>query len=201
MQFVNYEDFRFQVSPRVYKPRDDTFLIVENLDVEEGEKVLEIGTGCGIISVLVAKSGGIVVATDVSSEALECARKNAELYDVGKRIDLREGDLFDPISSKEKFDLIIFNPPYLPIEEEERIETELSLAWDGGVDGRKYTDEFLEKFEGYLKSDGRVLLIQSSLSGEDKTLEKFEKKGFNVRTEEEKFFFENIYLFKASSKS
>lgn len=200
MRFSYYEGSKFQVSAEVYKPQEDTFLIVENLDLKEGEKVLEIGTGCGIISVLAAEKGGDVVATDISSKALKCARKNSKLQGIKEKIDFRKGDLFEPISTEENFDLIIFNPPYLPVRNKEKIETDLSLAVDGGKDGRMYIDRFLKEFENYLKKDGRVLLVQSSLAGKEETLKKFEEKGFRVKTKEEKFFFENIYLFKAISK-
>ncbi len=201
MDSVEYEGFRFQVFQDVYRPAEDTFLIIENLDLEKEEKVLEIGTGCGIISILAAEEGANVVATDISSEALKCSKENARIHGVEDKIDFREGNLFEPILSEEFFDLIIFNPPYLPVKDEKKLETKLSQAWDGGPEGRKYIDEFLEKFEKYLRDDGRVLLVQSSLSGKDETLKEFERKGFKVKISEEKFFFENICLFEARSKA
>ncbi|MFB6215986.1 MAG: methyltransferase, partial [Candidatus Aenigmatarchaeota archaeon] len=82
------------------------------LDVE-GRKCLDIGTGSGILAVTMAKKGAEVVAADINPEALEAARDRADQEDTD--IKLVESDLFENI--EEEFDLIVFNPPYLPGEE------------------------------------------------------------------------------------
>lgn len=192
-KIVFYRGRKFRVFPEVYKPAEDTFLLADNLRVNEGDKVLELGTGCGILSILAAEKKTEVVATDINQVALECAQKNAKAHEVGNRIDFRRGNLFGPIES-EKFDIVIFNPPYLPIPPSESLGGRLEKAWDGGPSGRKLTDRFLRKVEKYLKSGGRFLLIQSSLSGGEETLEKLDEK-FEVERKRKKFFFEEISLF------
>lgn len=199
MSSIRYRNLELEVQNEVYKPAEDTHLLAENLEVEEGEKILEIGTGSGLISILAAREGAEVTATDISSSAIECAKRNSEIAEVKERIDFRKGNLFEPIEF-EKFDLILFNPPYLPVPESENLETELENAWDGGPDGRKVIDHFLDQFPRYLSSDGRVNFIQSSLSNPKRTIEKLRDTDMKVETKIKKLFFENLYFIMASPK-
>ncbi len=75
--------------------------------VPDGARVLDLGTGCGILAAAAAERAGEVVATDVDERAVRCARAN--LADLG--IDVRLGDLFQPVAG-ERFDLVVVNPPY-----------------------------------------------------------------------------------------
>lgn len=193
MKTVYYQDKKFSVLPEVYRPAEDTYLLADNLKVEGGEKVLELGTGCGILSIIAAKEGAEVISTDINPKALECARENAKSHGVLDEMDFRKGNLFEPIEN-EKFDLIIFNPPYLPVLPSESPESKLELAWDGGPNGREIINTFLREFQEYLKPKGRLLFLQSSLSDEEKTLKKL-KNEFEVEIEKKEFFFEKIYLF------
>lgn len=196
-----YKGMKFSVSDEVYKPAEDTFLLADNIEFREGERVLEIGTGSGLISVLAALEGAKVVATDINNIALDCARRNAERHGVEADIDFREGDLFGPIGETEKFDLVIFNPPYLPVSEDEHSEEILERAWDGGTDGRKIIDRFLDQVFDYLNSKGCVYFVQSSLTGVSETMRKLEGRNVEIDREEENYSFEKLYLFKASLKS
>lgn len=187
-----YKDLKLEVPEEVYKPAEDTFLAAENLEVSEEEKVLELGTGCGLLALVAAKQGARVFATDINTEAVEIAEKNARKHDVSEKIDFREGNLFEPVEGEE-FDVIIFNPPYLPVSEAERTESELERAWDGGSDGRELIDRFLDEVRYHLKSGGRIYLVQSSLSGIDETIKRLEK-DFQLSVDSEKVSFEKIFL-------
>lgn len=192
-KITHYRGEKFRVFKDVYKPAEDTFLLADNLQVDENDRVLELGTGCGILSIISAKKKAEVVATDINPAALECALENAKAHEVEDRIDFRKGDLFEVVG-EEKFDIVIFNPPYLPIPPSESSETKLEKAWDGGPDGREIIDRFLDKAEKYLKPGGRLLFLQSSLSGKKETLEKLEE-NFEVKIKKKKFSFEEIFLF------
>ena len=126
---IKYQGMEFQTCEKVYEPAEDTFLLAENLKVKKTDRVLEIGTGTGIIAVITSKITENVIAVDINEYAVECARKNAKINQ--SDIDIRLGDLFDSVED-EKFDLILFNTPYLPTDEDERIDDELEVAWDGG---------------------------------------------------------------------
>ena len=187
----------FLVDERVYEPAEDTFLLVENLEVEGKEVVLDVGTGCGILAVLAAKKAEKVVATDINPYAINCAKKNAKTNGVEEKIEFRLGNLFQPIKPDETFNLILFNAPYLPSEPSEE-RSWIGRAWAGGSGGRKVIDCFVRDVTEFLTVDGRILLVQSSLSDIDKTLEKFNKKGLEARVVAEvKFPFERIALIEA----
>jgi len=187
----------FLISENVYEPAEDSFLIAKQMKTKGS--VLDMGTGCGILSILAACGAERVVAIDVNPYAARCAKVNAEVNGVSEKIDVLIGDLFNPLKEKPVFDVILFNAPYLPIEEEsERKEDLIDYAWSGGKDGRRVIDRFIQQVSKYLKKNGRVLLVQSSLSNVKRTLEKLRKQGFQVRiVDEKKAFFESITLIEA----
>jgi release factor glutamine methyltransferase len=108
------------------------------------------------------------------------------------------GDLFAPLSKGARFDLILFNAPYLP-EDSDKEDSLLSLAWKGGKTGRTLIDRFVDESPSYLKPGGGALLMQSTLAGVDLTLQAFEKRGLNasVVAECKVPFFETIVLIEA----
>jgi len=192
-----FKGYVFLVDEKVYEPAEDTFLLAENLKVEEKEVVLDMGTGCGILAVLAAKKAKKVVATDINPHAIKCAEKNAKMNGVEEKIEFRLGNLFQPIRPDETFSLILFNPPYLPSEPYEE-RSWIGRAWAGGPSGRKAIDRFIMGAPEFLTIHGRILLVQSSLSDIDKTLEKFNETGFKARiVAEVRFLFERIVLVEA----
>ena len=193
MVIAYYKEKAFEVAKNVYEPAEDTFLLADNLDVRKGERVLELGTGCGLLAILAAKVGVQVVATDINPAALKCARANAVKHRVGDRIDFRLGDLFEPVVG-EHFDLMIFNPPYLPVEPEEALCGPLDRAWEAGPDGRRIIDRFLCELPNHLTPNGRVLFVQSSLANISKTLRVLKTSGFKVNTIHKKLPFEELFL-------
>ncbi|HDH27761.1 MAG TPA: methyltransferase, partial [Euryarchaeota archaeon] len=94
-----------------------------------------------------------------------------------ENLEVRKSDLFSNVS--ETFDLIVFNPPYLPTEEGEPLD-DVSLAWDGGRSGRVVIDRFLAGLSGHLNPGGRVVTLGSSLSDFEKTISVLEGMGFQI---------------------
>ncbi|MDH5664428.1 MAG: class I SAM-dependent methyltransferase [Candidatus Bathyarchaeota archaeon] len=191
----------FLVHEKVYEPAEDTFLLVENLKVEEKEVVLDMGTGCGILAVLAAKKAKKVVATDINPYAIKCAEKNAKMNCVEDKIEFRLGDLFQPIRPHETFSLILFNAPYLPSEPYEE-RSWIGRAWAGGPSGREVIDRFITNAPEFLTVDGQILLVQSSLSDIDKTMDRFDETGLGARVVAEvEFPFEKIALIEARPRA
>ena len=188
--------FEIETDDLVYIPSDDTFLLAENLEIKEGQSVLEIGTGSGLVSMYASLLTDDVTATDINYNALELAEKNFKLNNIST-IKLEFGDLFEPVKDK-KFDVILFNTPYLPTDSDDIINDDLNYAFDGGLDGRKVIDRFINQVSNHLNEKGIVQIIQSSLSDNDRTLDMFDRNGFVAEiAESEKFFFEEIVLINA----
>lgn len=193
---IFYEGMCFHVFSDVYEPSEDTFLLAENLDVNYGDKVLDVGTGCGILAILSARKASWVLAVDVNPHAVICAKENAKRNGFLEKIDFICGDMFSPLKRESIFDLVLFNAPYLPTEEEP--QEWIDYAWSGGKGGRKVLDKFLSNISDYLKSGGRLLLVQSSLSDIERTLSVLRENGFQANVVSEvRSFFEVIALIKA----
>jgi len=198
---VQYDNLKFQILKNVYEPAEDSFLVADHLIVNEDDIVLDMGTGCGVLAILASQKAKKVVATDISPHAIRCARKNAEINKLASKIDIRKGDLFEPIGKSEKFSLIIFNAPYLPSA---LIESKswLGKSWAGGPAGRQIIDRFITEVPKYLEGNGRIALVQSSLCNIDETLEKFRKAELKAQViAEKRGFFETIVLIQASHLS
>ena len=189
-------DFIINTDDNVYIPAEDSYLLADNLQIEKGQSVLEIGTGSGIVAMYASRLSDEITVTDINFDACELARKNFEANNI-KNIEILFGNLFEPVKNR-KFDVILFNTPYLPTEEGEVLEDTINYAFDGGLNGRKVIDLFLNEVGNHLNDGGIVQLIQSSLSGNEETLEKLDRLGFVAEiAASEHFFFEDITLINA----
>ncbi|WP_461867098.1 HemK2/MTQ2 family protein methyltransferase [Thermococcus sp.] len=194
MLLYRYKGLKLKLHPQVYEPAEDTFLLAENLAVRKGDIALDMGTGTGIIALLMAQKAEYVLGVDINPIAVRLARENAELNGI-MNVDFRLSDLFENIDGK--FDLITFNAPYLPGKPKELID----FALVGGVNGREVLDRFIEEVELHLKPGGRVQIVQSSITGVDETLQKLENAGFKAEvTAKKHVFFEDIILIRAQAK-
>ncbi len=172
----------------VYEPREDSFLFAGFLETLElkGKKVLEIGCGSGLLSILCSKKGAEMTAVDISPQAGAITKENAEKN--GCKIKTVQSDLFSAVQGK--FDLILFNSPYLPVNE--------SPEWSAGR-GSELILDFITGCHAHLLPNGKVLLLISSLTGPEKVIKAFESESLSVRiVGEEKLFFEKLLLLEAS---
>jgi len=193
---VVYSGLRFYVFDGVYEPAEDTFLLASNLCVRGGDRVLDMGTGCGILAVLSAFKASWVLAVDINPYAVKCARENARCNGVLDKIDFICGSLFTPLRRALRFNLILFNAPYLPSEKEP--EEWLEYAWAGGESGRQVINKFIDLLPEYLERGGRLLMVQSTLSNLEETLSLLRDRGFAAEIiDEAKLFFETIALIEA----
>tara|TARA_Y100000310_G_scaffold343859_1_gene453532 strand:- start:1847 stop:2353 length:507 start_codon:yes stop_codon:yes gene_type:complete len=164
----------------IYKPREDSFLLQKHVKKFSEGRVLDMGTGSGIQAVTAAESAEYVLAVDVNPEAVEYARK--------KGLNVIQSDLFESVSGQ--FDLIIFNPPYLPEDPDEPEDSR--LATTGGKEGSELLLRFLENARKYLVEDGKVLVLVSSLTGDVEEL----FKGYDYKLlDSEKLFMEKLSVY------
>ena len=173
-----FGDYSFTVWENVYKPAEDSYFFAENLVVNRGERVLDLGTGCGILGIVAAKNAREVVAVDVNPYAVQCAKKNAIVNNLIDKMVFVQADLLTSLRETETFDLILFNAPYIPTENVEA-ESWLGRAWAGGTNGRQVIDLFISQALMHLKRTGRLLLIQSTLAGNEETRRKFAEHHLN----------------------
>ena len=177
---MNYHNLTIYLDEDVYNPAEDTFLILEFMNIKLGQDVLEIGTGCGVIALECVRIGANVICTDINSKSIELTRKNIKNNNslLKGEIEIRYGNLFEPIKKNEFFDVIVFNPPYLPTSKHERLNSQINYAFDGGESGLETTIKFISKLKKYLKSDGRTYFVFSSLSDRKKLEFELSKNNF-----------------------
>ena len=195
---VSYGEYVFDVYEDVYEPADDSFLFADNLEVQAGDVVLDLGTGSGILAVLAAKRAKNLVAVDVNPYAIRCAKENARRNQMMGKISFLQSDLFSSFTAGTLFDVVLFNAPYLPSEKSEEV-TWIGLSWAGGPSGREVVDRFIAEVPSHLKLKGRVLLMQSTLTGVQETLSKFGAVNFtaSVKVAQKLPFFETLTLIEA----
>lgn len=163
---------------RALIPRPSTETLVEHIlqharrpDAGPVRMIADIGTGTGAIAIALAKNlpAARVVATDVSAEALALARENVERHGLGDRVELREGDLLEPIASEEgAFDVLASNPPYIPDREWAAVPPnvaahEPTLALRGGADGLDFVRPLIDGAPRLLRPGG-WLVVETAAS-------------------------------------
>jgi release factor glutamine methyltransferase len=194
VECVYYNGEEITVLSNVYMPSDDTFVLLEEAlkVVCETDYVLEVGTGSGIISKFLSKKAKSVIATDINPYAVKNARINA--------VKVRTGHLFANLAYN--FDVIVFNPPYLPtLTEGHEPKDWLNKAWDGGPTGTEVIMEFLSEVTNYLAEAGKVLIVVSSLTDLRKIITKMTDLFEEVHiVATKKFQFETLYVLLGSQK-
>lgn len=148
----------------VYRPSDDTFLLAQAVHKEiggrSGLRFLEVGCGAGLVSVLAARNGCDVTCTDANPHAVALAAHNAKQN--GAKVHAVETDLLAGLPGP--FDLVAFNPPYLPTDPDERLPGVINLAFDGGRDGNETVLRFAGQLGVLRPRPASVLVVHSSLS-------------------------------------
>lgn len=169
----------------MYEPAEDSYLIEKHIKNYSSDSCLEIGTGTGILALEASKYCKKVLAVDIDKEAIDYCKKNIKK----KNIKFKLSDLFSNVEGK--FDLILFNPPYLPNDSLIK-----DKALDGGKKGYEIIEKFLNNVNSHLNQDGKILLIFSSLTNKKKIDSLIKKNALKFKElEKQKFFFEEIYLY------
>jgi release factor glutamine methyltransferase len=171
-------------------PRTGEFLasLLDANLVGREDEVLDMGTGSGVGAVFAAKYARRVVAVDINPAAVRCAGINALINGMEVEIEVRHGDLFAPVQG-EKFDLILFNPPFLrgtPTDDRDR-------AWR--------SSDVAERFAGglreHLRPGGSALVLLSTFGDGSHFLREFSEQGLGVAVlAERRFVNERLTVFK-----
>jgi release factor glutamine methyltransferase len=157
------------VDRRVLIPRPDTEILVETAlkrtERLDAGRALDLCTGSGCVALAFARQrqSWQIAAVDISADAIELGRRNAERLGLIAGIRFLVGDLSEPLGPGERFDLIMANPPYIPAPEVDRLEPgirdfEPTIALDGGPDGLRVTRRIIESAPGLLERGGVLAL-------------------------------------------
>jgi len=155
------------IYPQVIIPSIQSMYLLENSVINEGDVVLDIGTGSGVQAIFAAEKAKKIIATDLDKEAVENVLYNAKLNHVANKIEARQGDLFNPINKGEKFDVILFNIIYPYLEDDKY------GLW-------KVHERFFNEVKNYLKPNGRIYYQTGLVRNIAKTLEMITKNDLKI---------------------
>ena len=183
LQSQEFFGINFYVDENVLIPQPDTeTLVIEAIKTIRREnrelKVLDLCTGSGAIGICLARENNVeVTASDISSKALEVAKKNCTMNNVD--VKLIESDLFENI--KEKYDIIVSNPPYIESSVIDTLSSEVRneprIALDGGEDGLDYYRRIAEDSKDHLFTNG-YLIVEIGYNQKDSVEKIFKESGY-----------------------
>jgi len=185
---IHFKNTIIKITPDVYEPCEDSFLLAQAAlsIIQNSENILEVGCGSGIISAVIKNNTKArITGIDINPHAVQCTKENG--------VDAIRGNLLSCI--KGKFEIIIFNPPYLPTKDEERTGDWINVALDGGNDGREIINRFLVEACDHLVENGRILMLVSSFTGIEEVKSKMISLGYFVKEiSKERYNFEELLV-------
>ncbi len=179
---------------KVYQPAEDSHLLATAAREETTttDRALDVGTGSGYVAAAMAEAGATVHGLDPNPHACRQARENG--------VSVVRGNFTEPFRAN-VFDLVTFNPPYLPTTPDEAVGDWMEVALAGGESGRDVIEPFLAGVGRVLAPSGRILLLVSSLSGFDTVIERAREAGFETATvTEESFPFETLSVLRLDER-
>ena len=171
---VKFKGVKLTIFPNVWDPiwGKSTKIVSDVMKIKKNQKVLDIGTGSGILSILAAKRGARVIAIDINKHALKCAKLNVRKNKLEKRINIRYSNIFSNIKGR-KFDIILFNPPQRNIKPKSYLG---KACFDYKM---KIITNFLSNVKKFMNPNRKIYLSYGN-AGEIKKLEELIRKaGFS----------------------
>ena len=163
----------------VYEPAEDTFLLIDSItnDLNKNKlfnpiKSIEIGCGNGLVSCCyldIIKKENITLekhfCIDINKDALNLTEKLIKNYNLNNNVYFIESDLFSNFKNNEKFDIIIFNPPYVTTDDDEYKRAlekkDIYASWAGGKKGSETIFKFISQLKNFIKEDSIIYLLLS----------------------------------------
>lgn len=187
-----WKNFELRIFESVYDPSEDSFLLADALPELQGKTFLDLGCGSGIQSVAAASKGCTnITAVDANDLAVHNVQFNMIEHFPNQFIQAIQSNWFEKLGGK-KFDVIAFNPPYVPSE------GKADIRLDGGKTGRDPLDNILAQADGYLNPNGMIFFLQTNINDENLTIQKWGKKWALEKVAEKRIFFEELSVWKAT---
>lgn len=198
-----------------YQPAEDTFLLLEILEKHIDStnvskkskkclKICEVGLGSGEILINLSKkfSNNNFFGTDINLDAIQDSKQLSQKENQNE-IQIKQGSFLTPFTN-EKFDIIYFNTPYLPVEDGEKFEdlTDEDKALYGGTLGCEVTNEFIDSLHSHIHNYSEIFILISSLTQPHLVEESIKENGFDFEiVGREKHFFEELLVYKLTPSS
>ena len=188
---MKVDNFKIKIFENVYKPSEDTFLLYDSIN-NNYTKSFEVGSGAGLITLKLARKSKYVLASDINFEAAKNTLYNVKQNFLSNKVDIVCGDCLSFLKNKIFFELIVFNPPYLPSEE---INKEIfDLSWSGGKRGYEITLKFLKEAKKHINKKSTIMIVSSSyIINEVLNIIKKMKLKYSIK-KEKLMFFEKVYI-------
>lgn len=159
---------KFEITKDTLIPRPETELLVsraiEIINEKNYKQILDIGTGTGCIACMIAKkTTAQVLGVDISNNALKIALNNAMHLDLMNKALFRKSDLFSKIRPEEKYDMIVSNPPYIPIKDKSNLQIEVkdfepeTALFTSDEEGLEFYEKITKSAAKYLNNEGHLL--------------------------------------------
>lgn len=185
--FADFMGEKFIVNPSVLIPRDETEILVrEAIEIINGnmfKMVLDVGTGSGCIACMIAKyTDSQVIGLDISKDALNTALDNASKLNLFNKAIFRKSDIFSNVKPGETFDVIVSNPPYIPVAEKANIQKEVRFdpeiaLYTQDDKGLEYYKKITEETPNILNKGG-FLLFEVGIKQSEDVAKLMENNGF-----------------------
>ena len=173
-----YQGLVLRLDDGAQVPKAGTLLLARQVPALAHGSVVDLGTGCGLLALLAARSARRVVATDVVEACVRCAWRNALLNGFEVQVDVRLGDLFAPVAG-ETFDLVLTNPPQMPTPRGREAGGDEAAADDGGPDGWAILDRVIREAPAHLKQGGQLVFTLFDFLGEQNAFRRLKEAGLS----------------------
>lgn len=191
--FAYFMGDKFKVSKDTLIPRDETEILarkaIDIINKNNLKSALDIGTGTGILACTIAKyTLSKTTALDVSDNALKIAEENIKNLDLSEKVKTLKSNLFEKVS--EKYDLIVSNPPYIPLSEKATIQKEVTFDPDLALytkdeKGLEFYEKISKNAKNYLNKNG-YLLFEMGLGQSEDIKQTLEQEGYkNIQIEKD----------------